>query len=75
MHILESGAGVVKTQFTKVIYESIRRFYRKQPGENPHKLRNTIVAPTGLAAYHVKGNTINRALHGPIKESNWIIRT
>ena len=61
MHIFtEGGAGVGKTKTAKAIYESMNRFYRTQPGVDPDQVHCIVLAPTGMAAYHVKGNTIHK---------------
>ena len=60
---IEGGAGVGKTRTAKAIYESMNRFYRAQPGTNPDQVHCIVLAPTGMAAYHVKGNTIHSGLH------------
>ena len=60
---IEGGAGVGKTKAAKAIYESMNRFYRAQPGTNPDQVHCIVLAPTGMAAYHVKGNTIHSGLH------------
>ena len=64
MHIfIEGGAGAGKTKAAKAIYESINRFYRTQPGVYPDQVHCIVLAPTGMAAYHMKGNTIHSSLH------------
>ena len=64
MHIfIEGGAGVGKTKAAKAIYESMNKFYRTQPGVDPDQVHCIVLAPTGMAAYHVKGNTIHSGLH------------
>ena len=64
IHIfIEGGAGVGKTKAAKAIYESMNRFYKAQPGTNPDQIYCIVLAPTGMAAYHVKGNTIHSGLH------------
>ena len=64
IHIfIEGGAGVGKTQVARAIYQSIEQFYSKQPGENPDDSHVAILAPTGMAAYHINGNTIHSGLH------------
>ena len=41
----------------------MNRFYRTQPGIDPEQIHCIVLAPTGMAAYHVKGNTIHSGLH------------
>ena len=69
MHIfIEGGAGVGKTRAAKAICESMNRFYKAQPGTNPDQLHSIVLAPTGMAAYQVKGNTIHTGLHISINQ-------
>ena len=59
---IEGGAGVGKMQVAKVIYHSLEKFYSSQPGENPDDIHAIILAPTGMAAYDINGNTIHGGL-------------
>lgn len=59
---LEGGAGVGKTQCAKAMHQSVIRYYIKA-GENPDHKKTLKVAPTGMAAYHIGGNTIHSALY------------
>ena len=69
LHIfIEGGAGVGKTMAAKAICESMNRFYRTQPGSNPDQMQSIVLAPTGMAAYQVNGNTIHSGLHIPINQ-------
>ena len=67
---IEGGAGVGKTQVAKAIYQSLEKFYSSQPGENPDDLHAIILAPTGMAAYHINGNTIHSGLHIDINKKD-----
>ncbi len=40
--------------------------YVKEPGEVPEGDPVLVLAPTGMAAYHIKGNTVHSGLHIPI---------
>ena len=69
MHIFSAGgAGVGKTKAAKPIYESMNRFYRTQSGVDPDQVHCIVLAQTGMAAYHVKGNTIHSGLHMDINK-------
>ena len=57
-----------KTKAVKAIYESMNRFYRTQPGVDPDQGHCIVLAPTGMAMYHVKGNTIHSGLHADINK-------
>ena len=64
VHIfIEGGAGVGKTKAAKANYESMNRFYKTQPGVDTDQVHCIVLAPTGMAAYHVKGNAIHNGLH------------
>ena len=64
IHIfIEGGTGVRKTHVAKAIYQSLERFYGAQPGENADRTQCIVLAPTGIASYYVKGNTLHSGLH------------
>jgi hypothetical protein len=65
---LEGGAGVGKTMCARGLHETIRRFYSTQPGECADMVPVLVLAPTGMAAYHIQGNTIHSGLHIPINQ-------
>ena len=67
---IEGGAGVGKTQVAKAIYYSLEKFYSSQSGENPDDIYAIILAPTGMAAYHINGNTIHSGLHIDINKKD-----
>ena len=76
LHIfIEGGAGVGKTKAAKAIYESMNRFYRTQPGIDPEQIHCIVLAPAGMAAYHVKGNTIHSGLHIDINKDKLTLLT
>ena len=60
---LEGGAGVGKTQVANALNASINRLFRKSHTEDPNGNYTMVLAPTGIAAYHVKGNTLHSGLH------------
>ena len=41
----------------------MNQFYRTQSGVDPDQIHCIALAPAGMAAYHVKGNTIHSGLH------------
>ena len=67
---IEGVAGVGKTQVVRAIYHSLEKFYSSQPGENPDNIHAIILAPTGMAAYHINGNTIHSGLHIDINKKD-----
>ena len=60
---IEDGAGVRKTHVEKAIYQSMERFDGAQHGEDPDTTHCIVLAPTGMASYHIKGNTLHSGLH------------
>ncbi|XP_020620270.1 ATP-dependent DNA helicase PIF1-like [Orbicella faveolata] len=60
---LSGGAGVGKSTVTNALYEVLIRFLNSIAGENPDDVKVVKTAPTGKAAFNIKGNT----LHGAFK--------
>ena len=65
---LSGGAGVGKTMTTKVLYQSILKYENSKPGKDPTTLKILLLAPTGKAAFLIRGNTIHSALRIPIQQ-------
>lgn len=59
---LSGGAGVGKTLLTHALIQSLTRHYRAKPGAPLDKPYIMVCAPTGKAAFIVKGNTIHSGL-------------
>ena len=66
---LSGGAGVGKTQVTNALYQALVRYYDSIPGENPDELKVLKCAPTGKAAYNIRGNTLHSAFQVPANQS------
>ena len=62
---LTGGAGVGKSWLTNALYEALVRHLNRVAGENPDNIKVLKVAPTGKAAYNIKGNTIHSAFQTP----------
>ena len=62
---LSGGAGVGKTTVTNALYEALTRYLNNVPGENPDEVKLVKVAPTGTAAFNIKGNTLHSAFKIP----------
>ena len=62
---LSGGAGVGKSTVTNALYEALVRYLNSIPGENPDQIKVLKVAPTGKAAFNIKGNTLHSALKIP----------
>jgi exonuclease III len=56
---LSGGAGVGKTVVVRTIYQALIRWYNSKPGSNPDDTKVLLSAPTGKAAYLIKGNTLH----------------
>ena len=59
---IEGGAGVGKTLLGRALCETITRFHRKQVGTADNNEHILILAPTGMAVYHIKGTTFHTGL-------------
>ena len=55
------GAGVGKTKLTKTLYQALIRHYNRNPGKHPELTQVLLTAPTGKAAFLIKGTTIHSA--------------
>ena len=63
------GAGVGKSHLTKCLYQAALKYYNTRAGDNFHLVKILMLAPTGKAAYNIKGNTIHSALAIPACQS------
>ena len=59
---IEGGAGVGQTLLGHALCKTITRFYKKQPRTADYNEHILILAPTGMAAYHIKGTKFHRGL-------------
>ena len=66
---ISGGAGVGKSHVLKTLYQALVRYFDKIPGENPDDLKVIIAAPTGKAAYNVRGNTLHALFSIPCNQS------
>ena len=62
---LSGGAGVGKSTVTNALYEALMRYLNSVPGKNPDEVKVLKVAPTGKAAFNIKGNTLHSAFKIP----------
>ncbi|XP_068738520.1 uncharacterized protein [Montipora capricornis] len=63
---LSGGAGVGKSTVTNALYEALIRYLNSIPGENPDDVKVVKAAPTGKAAFNIKGNTLQSAFKIPV---------
>lgn len=62
---LSGGAGVGKSTVTNALYEALVRYLNSIVGENPDDVKVVKTAPTGKAAFNIKGNTLHSAFTIP----------
>ena len=63
---LSGGAGVGKSTVTNASYEALIRYLNSVTGENPDDMKVVKSAPTGKAAFNIKGNTLHVAFKIPV---------
>ena len=66
---MSGGAGTGKSFATRAIFQMITRMYRQKPGFCFNKQSVAVMAPTGTAAFNVRGNTIHSALGIPANKN------
>ncbi|CAB3979620.1 ATP-dependent DNA helicase PIF1 [Paramuricea clavata] len=66
---LSGSGGVGKSHLIKSIYQAALKYYNTQAGEDFRRAHVLLLAPTGKAAYLIKGNTIHSALAVPASQS------
>ena len=62
---LSGGAGVGKTTVTNALYETLIKYLNTQPENDPDDISVVKVAPTGKAAFNIRGNTLHSAFKIP----------
>ncbi|XP_062577686.1 uncharacterized protein LOC134239531 [Saccostrea cucullata] len=65
---LTGGAGVGKSVVVRTLYEALTRHYCSTEGENPDDCKVLLCAPTGKAAFNIKGQTIHSAFKIPASQ-------
>ena len=60
---LHGGAGTGKSHVIKAVYQGLHRILSKQPGKSFDTECVVLAAPTGKAAYNIRGSTIHRVFH------------
>ena len=66
---LSGGGGVGKSHLIKSIYQAALKYYNSRTGEDFRRIQILLLAPTGKAAYLIKGNTIHSAFGIPASQS------
>ena len=59
---LSGGAGVGKSFVTTALYQTALKYLNKKEGDDYSARKVLLLAPTGKAAYHIKGTTIHSGL-------------
>ena len=62
---LSGGAGVGKSTVTNALYEALIRYLNAQTQNDPDDISVVKVAPTGKAAFNIRGNTLHSAFKIP----------
>jgi hypothetical protein len=66
---LTGGAGMGKSDFTSVLFQSLTRWHNDQPEIDKSTMKVLVMAPTGAAAFEVSGMTLHSALSIPTQQS------
>ena len=66
---LHGGAGTGKSHVVKALYQGLYPTFCMEAGQSRDNCKILVMAPTGKAAFNVKGSTINAALHIPANHS------
>ena len=66
---LSGGGGVGKSHLIKSIYQAALKYYNTQVRDDFRRVQILLLAPTGKAAYLIKGNTIHSAFGIPASQS------
>ena len=65
---LNGGAGTGKSHLLKALYQGLHRVCCRDAGQNRDTYKVLVMAPTGKAAYNVRGTTIHAAFHIPANQ-------
>lgn len=66
---LSGGAGVGKSHLTKALFQAVYKYLNTRAGDDFHQIKAILLAPTGKAAYNIRGNTIHTSLGLPVNQS------
>ena len=58
-----------RSHLVKALYQAASKYYNSRHGEDFHEVKISLLAPTGKAAFSIRGNTIHSALQIPACQS------
>ena len=64
-YFLSGGAGVGNSHLVKALYQAALKYYNSRHGEDFQEVKILLLAPTGKAAFSIRGNTIHSTLQIP----------
>ena len=67
---ISGGAGVGKSFLIDTLYQAAERHYRKLPGNDGSTIKVLLCAPTGKAAFNIRGMTLHSAFSLPLTQEN-----
>ena len=68
-YFLSGGAGVGKSHLVKSLYQAALKYYNSKAGEDFNDVKILLLAPTGKAAFGIKGNTVHSTFAIPASQS------
>ena len=68
-HFISGGAGTGKSVLISAIYQTLNRHFNFH-FPDPEKVKILLLAPTGMAAFHIGGTTIHQALGIPVSQNS-----
>lgn len=68
-HFLTGGAGVGKSLVISALFQVLSRIFNSNPESNPDQPAILLCAPTGKAAYNIRGKTLHSQFRLPINQN------
>ena len=68
-HFISGGARTGKSVLISALYQTLNRHFNFH-FPNPEKVKILLLAPTGMAAFHIGGTTIHQALGIPVSQNS-----
>ena len=62
------GKGTGKSHLLKTLYQGLHQVCCRDAGQNKDTYKVLVMAPTGKAAYNVRGTTIHASFHFPANQ-------